>query len=180
MRGYKAFNKDWTCRGKAYKAGETYTEDGSPVLCEHGIHFCPNLINVFRYYEYDKEHTIVAEVKAVGDIVKGKNKCCTNKLHIIREVPWKEIQKKKEKAHCDEKIRSAIMGTILLDVALISFAQVGILCRMIVSVFWLVLLNAMLYDVNQYRIEIIGRELKKTEIIIPIIMNISIIICCLI
>ena len=35
MKGYKAFNKDWTCRGKQYKVGETFEEDVQLILVKH-------------------------------------------------------------------------------------------------------------------------------------------------
>lgn len=93
MKGYKAFHSDWTCREKKYRPGATYKEEGYPVLCEQGMHFCPNLLDVFNYYEYSDTKTIVAEVEVLGDVVEGPDKCCTNKLRIIRKVPWKKIHR---------------------------------------------------------------------------------------
>ena len=93
MKGYKAFNRDWTCLGKQYKEGQTYTEEGAPVICEHGMHFCPKLLEVFRYYDYDKTKTVVAEVESVGETVQGEYKYCTNKLRIIKRVSWKKIHR---------------------------------------------------------------------------------------
>lgn len=32
MKGYKAFNSNWTCRGFQFKVGETYEIDAEPIL----------------------------------------------------------------------------------------------------------------------------------------------------
>lgn len=93
MRGFKAFNKDWTCRGKRYEVGETFKEDiNMPIPCQSGMHFCSNLVDVFFYYPYDFSSSKVAEVEAVGAITTGDGeKFCTNKMKIIREVYPEEI-----------------------------------------------------------------------------------------
>ena len=94
MKGYKAFNKDWTCRNKQYRLGETFSEDVDLSVCERGMHFCERLPQVFNFYPFDPDQTIVAEVEALGDVVTEDNsKFCTNKLQIIREIPWDEVQK---------------------------------------------------------------------------------------
>ncbi len=91
MKGYKALEKDWTCRGKKYQAGQIYEEDCMPRLCLSGMHFCEKLDDVFRFYPFDSEKTIVAEVEALGEVVTDGIKSCTNRLSVIREVPWDEI-----------------------------------------------------------------------------------------
>ena len=93
MKGFKALNKDWTCRNKQYAVGETFTEDVTPEVCDRGMHFCERLPDVFRYYSYNPDSTVVAEVEALGDVVTDGEKSCTNKLYIIREIPWEEVQK---------------------------------------------------------------------------------------
>lgn len=44
MKGYKAFNKDWTCNGKVYEVGQTFVENGDPILCSKGIDFYKRFI----------------------------------------------------------------------------------------------------------------------------------------
>lgn len=48
-KGYKGFNADWTCRGKRYEVGKTYTE-GEARLCVAGMHFCEYPLDVLRYF----------------------------------------------------------------------------------------------------------------------------------
>lgn len=69
VRGFKVFNPDWTCRG---------------------FHFCENAADCFNYYSFNPDNK-VAEVIAYGDIVRGDDKCCTNKIKIVREIPWQEL-----------------------------------------------------------------------------------------
>ena len=93
MRGYKAFNNNWTCRDKQYRIGEMFKEDiDMPIPCARGMHFCNKLVDVFYYYRYNFDLIKVAEVEAVGAIttVDGE-KFCTNKMKIIREVYPEEI-----------------------------------------------------------------------------------------
>ena len=52
-KAFKVFNSDWTCRDKVYKVGKTYSMSKAPIVCERGFHYCPKLINCFRYYDFD-------------------------------------------------------------------------------------------------------------------------------
>jgi len=49
MKGYKGFNKNFTCLDKKYEVGENYSED-KIELCESGMHFCENPIDCLDYY----------------------------------------------------------------------------------------------------------------------------------
>ena len=90
ITGYKVFNPDWTCRGKAYTCPGTFEEDVEPVACKSGMHFCKKAIDCFDYYSFDPRNHI-AEVIAYGTVVEYNDKCCTNKLEIVREIPWTEL-----------------------------------------------------------------------------------------
>ena len=90
ITGYKIFNPDWTCRGKAYTCPGTFEEDVEPIVCESGMHFCKKAIDCFNYYIFDPRNHI-AEVIAHGTVVGYNDKCCTNKLEIVREISWTEL-----------------------------------------------------------------------------------------
>ena len=94
VKGYKVFNPDWTCspnrNTKKYTCPGKFEEDITPVRCGHGIHFCRKASDCFNYYNFDPENK-VAEVIAYGDVVEEGDKCCTNKLEIVREIPWQEL-----------------------------------------------------------------------------------------
>ena len=90
MKGYKVFSPDWTCREFQYKPGETYSEDVDLELCKRGFHFCEKLSECFSYYSFNPENK-VAEVIAIGKVVRGDNKCCTNKIKIGKELTWTEV-----------------------------------------------------------------------------------------
>ena len=90
MKGYKVFEKDWTCRDKQYTCPGEFEEDVKPSLCAHGMHFCTNVSDCFRYYDFNPD-SHVCEVEAYGDVDEGDDKCCTNKLRIIREISWNEV-----------------------------------------------------------------------------------------
>ena len=92
MKGYKVFDKDWTCREFQYEVGKTYEMKEDPVCCERGFHFCGKLIDCFRYYDFNSENK-VAEIEALGTIDDNgnKEKYCTNKIKIVRELSWHEV-----------------------------------------------------------------------------------------
>ena len=85
IKGYKAFKKGMKCKNKQYCENTTYEETGNEI-CEAGVmHFCENPFDVLDYYPLvDGNGNIsdFAEVEAVGNIYKRKNKTATNKLHI--------------------------------------------------------------------------------------------------
>ena len=90
VKGYKVFNSDWTCRGKQYSCPGIFEEFVSPYVCNVGMHFCKNAADCFRYYDFDPNNH-VAEVIAHGTVAEGEDKCATNKLEIVREIPWAEV-----------------------------------------------------------------------------------------
>ena len=90
VKGYKVFNPDWTCKGKQYSCPGTFEEDVNPSVCNVGMHFCKNAADCFRYYSFDPNNH-VAEVIAHGTVAEGEDKCATNKLEIVREIPWTEV-----------------------------------------------------------------------------------------
>lgn len=90
VKGYKVFNPDWTCRSKQYTCPGTFEENGEISVCSSGMHFCKKAADCFNYYPFTSENH-VAEVIAYGEVVEDGDKCCTNKLEIVREVPWAEV-----------------------------------------------------------------------------------------
>ncbi|WP_270288989.1 pentapeptide repeat-containing protein, partial [Enterocloster bolteae] len=94
VKGFKVFNPDWTCspngNTKQYTCPGKFEEDITPIRCGRGMHFCKNAADCFNYYNFNPENK-VAEVIAYGDIAEEGDKCCTNKLEIVREIPWAEL-----------------------------------------------------------------------------------------
>ena len=82
---YKAFNPDFTCKGKQYEENTTYEENGNEI-CEAGVmHYCENPFDVLDYYPLVNENGEIsefAEVEPLGKVFKRENKCATNKLRI--------------------------------------------------------------------------------------------------
>ena len=90
VKGYKVFNTDWTCRGKQYSCPGNFEEDVTLSVCNSGMHFCKKASDCFNYYQFDPNNH-VAEVVARGNVVEDGDKCATDKLEIIREIPWAEL-----------------------------------------------------------------------------------------
>lgn len=90
VHGYKVFNPDWTCRDFQYDVGKTFEENVKPSCCGRGFHFCKEAIDCFNYYAFNPKNK-VAEVIALGELDTDGDKSCTNKIQIVREVPWIEV-----------------------------------------------------------------------------------------
>ena len=90
VKGYKVFNPGWTCRGFQYEVGKIFEEDVKPSCCDRGFHFCKKAADCFSYYSFNSENK-VAEVIALGEVDTDGEKSCTNKIQIVREIPWQEL-----------------------------------------------------------------------------------------
>ena len=85
MKGYKGFAPGLVCRGKQY-AENTVFEEGQATICESGMHFCANPLDVLDYYPLindNGELNEFSEVEALDDVKTDDNKkFCTKKLKI--------------------------------------------------------------------------------------------------
>lgn len=90
IKGYKVFNSDWTCKGFQYKVGETYIHNGNIKMRGSGFHFCQKASDCFSYYQFGSNNK-VAEIEAIGLVETSDNKSVTDKIVIVREIPWQEL-----------------------------------------------------------------------------------------
>lgn len=100
ITGYKVFKVDtegkWYCDGGDarfyYEIGKTYTIAEKPSCCSVGFHFCEKLEDCFSYYA-SVQWNKIALVVALGNIDKsnGDSKCATNKIKIVKEIPFTEL-----------------------------------------------------------------------------------------
>ena len=94
VHGFKVFRPDWTCspngNTKQYTCPGKFEEEGELDVCGHGMHFCQTAADCFNYYSFNSENK-VAEVIAYGDVRTEGDKSCTDKLEIMREIPWDEV-----------------------------------------------------------------------------------------
>ena len=88
MKGYKAFDKGLVCRGKQYAENTVFEEDEA-VICQKGMHFCAEPMDVFDYYPPESEF---AEVEALDEAVTDYNrKYVTKKLKVGSKMSLKEL-----------------------------------------------------------------------------------------
>ena len=94
VHGFKVFRPDWTCspngNTKQYTCPGKFEEEGELDVCGHGMHFCQTAADCFNYYSFNSENK-VAEVIAYGEVRTDGDKSCTDKLEIVREIPWDEV-----------------------------------------------------------------------------------------
>ena len=92
MRGYKAFNKDLTCRGMQYEIGKEYKFDSEPVPCRQGYHFCETISDCYEFYPMEDD-TRICEVEALGEITQEGVKFVTNYIKVLDEVTGENLKK---------------------------------------------------------------------------------------
>ena len=94
VKGFKVFRPDWTCspngNTKQYTCPGKFEEEVELDVCGHGMHFCQTAADCFNYYDFDSNNK-VAEVIAYGEVLTEGDKSCTDKLEIVREIPWDEV-----------------------------------------------------------------------------------------
>ena len=95
VKGYKVFNSDWSCTPiagvkKQYTCPGKFEEEIDLCICFNGMHFCKRAVDCFNYYAFNPDNK-VAEVIAYGKVFKMGDKYCTDKLEIVREIPWNEL-----------------------------------------------------------------------------------------
>ena len=93
LRAFKAFKKDWSCRGFKYEIGKTYHRDGIIHCCDNGFHACPNPLSVFNYYHGNLIDLRFAEVELNGKMDWDKDKVAASDIKIARELTVSELAK---------------------------------------------------------------------------------------
>ena len=95
MKGYKAYDHGLVCRGKQYEVGKTYEEDEA-IICEKGMHYCDNLMDLMTYHDLIDENGEVMEVTEVEDMAESRDskvdcnskKYCTTKLKVGAKIEF--------------------------------------------------------------------------------------------
>jgi len=86
VKGYKAFDSNMQCRGMQYELGKTQVHEGKVNLCNSGLHFCENPLDIFGYYPPTSRFAEV-EGEDVSELVDcGDSKRVAKRLHIGVEI----------------------------------------------------------------------------------------------
>lgn len=90
IKGYKGFDENLQCQQRQYTIGEIAVVEGDLKLCENGIHFCENPLNVLGFYA--PSFARYAQVEASGEVLKEEpgqfymTKCCAREILIRNEI----------------------------------------------------------------------------------------------
>lgn len=112
MKGYKGFKKGLISdyNNFQYKEGEIFEWEPSRFkntisLCSSGFHFSSQIQDVFNFYSHDHKKHDFCEVEALGKILTGSDKSCTDKIKIIRLLSPEEVDEiyRKEKEGYEDK-----------------------------------------------------------------------------
>ena len=92
MKGWKNLNKNLMCKNFKYEIGKKYTHNGTIQMCNSGFHFHTNPFDLFRFYAFDLDNTLVAEIEAGGNIEHCSNKSVCSEITIIRILSHDQIK----------------------------------------------------------------------------------------
>ena len=96
MKGFKRFEKDFSCRGKQYEENMTYEEHGVGCCHKGVMHFYEDPWEVLNHYDLvdsNGNFSEFAEVEALGQVWNDGEKRATNKIHIGAKLGLKEFLK---------------------------------------------------------------------------------------
>ena len=80
------------CRGMQYEVGKTYHVAGKLELCQNGLHFCRNLVDVFDFYP-NRCGNRFFEVESDDPICGDGKKYATATLTVLRELPVVDVNR---------------------------------------------------------------------------------------
>ena len=92
MKAYKAFDKDFRCRGYQFKEGETF-ETESASLCNKGFHACENPLDVLNYYDLTGSRFAEVDLDATDETHDDDSKRVGKRIHIKAELTLKSFIK---------------------------------------------------------------------------------------
>lgn len=88
MKGYKSFGKGLICQGKQYAENTVFEED-EVVVCQKGMHFCAEPMDVLDFYPPESEF---AEVEALDEAkTVTPHEYVSGKLKIGAKISLKEL-----------------------------------------------------------------------------------------
>lgn len=105
IKGYKGFNEDFTCTKNKQYEENTIFEEPKAILCEAGMHYCLNPLDVLFYYPILKwdcklsKYANVTDLDSnlvachgghIGGVPIKNDKNVTKKLKIENIIPFKE------------------------------------------------------------------------------------------
>ena len=97
MKGFKGFEKDFSCKGKQYEENTTYEEHGVGCCHEGVMHFCCEdpweVLNHYDLVDGNGNFSEFAEVEALGQVWNDGEKRATNKIHIGAKLGFKDFIK---------------------------------------------------------------------------------------
>ena len=93
MKAYKAFDKDFKCRGFQYEVGKSYTHDQKIKICNSGFHSCLNPLDILNYYDLTNSRFAIVEVKGDIQTHNEDSKIVSSEIEIIKELSLAEFIK---------------------------------------------------------------------------------------
>ena len=84
--GYKATNKDMTCRGFRFELGKWYSAEGELDLCENGFHFCEHPSGPWAYYSNGRLFNIEAKEVLVSIGPGADLKHVARHIRLVKEI----------------------------------------------------------------------------------------------
>ena len=88
MKAFKAFDKNFQCRGYQFEEGKAFETD-SASLCNTGFHACENPLDVLNYYDLTESRFAEVDLDATDETHEDDSKRVGKKIHIKAELTLK-------------------------------------------------------------------------------------------
>jgi hypothetical protein len=87
IRGYKAFDCNFKCRGHQFEVGKTYAHNGPLKMCKNGFHFCRYPADVLRFYFKKTDKYARVEIPEGAFVLDDADKSVTKMIKVVEEIP---------------------------------------------------------------------------------------------
>jgi len=87
INGFKATNKDMTCRDFQFELGKTFKHNGKIIPCASGFHFCQNIESIQEYYNADCR---IFEVVSGENSIEHYDKTVTDQITFLKEIDYSQ------------------------------------------------------------------------------------------
>lgn len=85
VKGYMVFPSK--TKKDTYEVGNVYEIDENPIIGHRGYHYCRKVSDCLQNFQVDPSYKIV-EINDLGYTDSKNGIFCTNKIRIVREIPW--------------------------------------------------------------------------------------------
>ena len=117
MFGFKATDTNLKCNNFQFKLNETFHHSGILEMCKSGFHFCEKLININRYYSFNKKNRFFI-VKSGNTYKTQVDKLVTDEITLLKEITSDNLMSLVENNEYRDFLKKNVNGLLMLSINL--------------------------------------------------------------